>query len=179
VRKQFDVNVFGVMNLTRSILPYFRKKRGGTIINITSVGGRITFPLYSVYHASKWAIEGFAESLQYELKEFNIRIKNVQPGAIKTDFYDRSQNLFKNEKVTEYDRFENAMLNYMQDAGKNAPGPEVVAKTIYDAATDSGYKLRYPSGKQAMLTLTFRSLLPSRWFNTGVQKFADRIVKKS
>ncbi len=74
------------MNVTRAILPYFRERRGGMIITTSSMGGLITFPLYSVYHGTKWAIEGFMESLQYELRAFNIKVKNIEPGAIKTDF---------------------------------------------------------------------------------------------
>ena len=66
IRKQFDTNVFGVMNVTRAILPYFRGKNEGIIINTSSMGGLITFPLYSVYHGTKWALEGFMESLQFE-----------------------------------------------------------------------------------------------------------------
>lgn len=99
IERQFGTNVFGVMNVIREILPHFRERKGGTIINVTSVGGIITFPIYSVYHATKWAVEGFAESLQYELKPFNIKVKNIEPGAIKTDFYDRSQDLLPKRMV--------------------------------------------------------------------------------
>ena len=68
IEKQFQTNVFGLMNVCREILPYFREQKRGTIVNVASVGGRITFPLYSLYHATKWAVEGFSESLQYELE---------------------------------------------------------------------------------------------------------------
>src|SRR5690606_37137834 len=67
IKKQFDTNVFGVMNVTKAILPYFRTTKKGMIINTTSMGGFITFPLYSVYHSTKWALEGFMESLHFEL----------------------------------------------------------------------------------------------------------------
>src|SRR5205085_5519867 len=77
VERQFSTNVFGLMNVTREILPYFRERGGGIIINVASVGGRITFPLYSVYHATKWAVEGFSESVQYEVKQFNIKVKII------------------------------------------------------------------------------------------------------
>ena len=75
IARQFDTNVFGLMNVCREILPYFREQKRGYIVNVTSVGGRMTFPASSLYHATKWAVEGFSESLQYELEEFNIRVK--------------------------------------------------------------------------------------------------------
>lgn len=167
VQRQFDTNVFGVMNVTREILPFFREKRDGTIINVTSMGGLITFPIYSVYHATKWAVEGFAEALQFELKPFNIRVKNVEPGAIKTDFYERSQDLFKKEGLTAYDEYQRATLANSQKAGEDAPGPEVVAKAIFRAANDRSFRLRYPVGNQSPWLLALRRFVPLSWF-TGI-----------
>src|SRR5215203_1194611 len=90
IERQYQTNVFGLMNVTREILPYFRQEKRGIIVNVASVGGRMTFPLYSIYNSTKWAVEGFSEALQYEVEQFNIRIKIIEPGPIKTDFYDRS-----------------------------------------------------------------------------------------
>lgn len=177
IQKQFDVNLFGLMRLTRAIIPVFRKQGHGIIINISSVAGRVTLPIFSVYHASKFAVEGFAESLQYELKSFNIKVKNVEPGAIKTDFYGRSQTFFENDRVKGYDKLETGIMKYMQKSANKAPGPEVVAHTIYKAATDGKNKLRYPAGKQARMTLLSRGLIPSSWFNSVVQKLASRLSK--
>ncbi len=170
VRKQFEVNVFGLMDLTRAMIPVFKKQQSGRIINITSVGGKMTFPLYSIYNSSKWAVEGFSEALQFELAAFNIKIKMVEPGPIKTDFYSRSQDLFQDKELTEYDALEERVLKKFQKVSKNAPGPEIVAKTIYKAATDSGNKLRYPVGAQAKFILAGRKILPSRWYNKIVSK---------
>ncbi|AEI50048.1 SDR family oxidoreductase [Runella slithyformis] len=171
IRKQFDTNVFGVMNVVREILPYFRKNRAGTIINVTSMGGRITFPIYSVYHGTKWAVEGWAEALQFELRPLNIRVKNVEPGAIKTDFYERSMDLFQKEGLTDYDRYEQITYNNSQKAGEDAPGPEVVAKTIYRAATDGSSKLRYPASTQSSMLLFMRWVLPLNGF-MGIVRMA-------
>ena len=91
IRKQFETNVFGLMNCTRAILPHFRNNKSGMVINVASMGGRISFPYFSLYHATKWAVDGYSESLQYELQNFGIRVKIIEPGAIKTDFYSRSQ----------------------------------------------------------------------------------------
>lgn len=178
IQKQFDTNVFGVMNVIRELLPYFRQMNDGTIINVTSMGGLITFPLYSLYHGTKWALEGFAESLQYELRQFNIKIKNVEPGAIKTDFYTRSMNVFSNPDVKDYDRFEKVVFNNTLKAETNAPGPLVVAKTIFRAANSTSFRLRYPVGGQGPMLLVIRRILPLSWFRGIVRLATEKGLKK-
>jgi short-subunit dehydrogenase len=177
VRRQFDTNVFGLMNVTREALRYFRNAKNGTIINITSMGGLITFPFYSVYHGTKWAVEGFSESLAFELRHLNIKVKCVEPGAIKTDFYDRSMDLFKNPSITDYDRYEEVVFKNTQQAGKDAPGPEVVAQTVYKAATDNSNKLRYPVGGLSPILLMLRKLLPLSWFTKIVASQVEKGFK--
>lgn len=162
VDRQLATNVVGIMNVTRAVLPHFRERRAGVIVNVASMGGRITFPLYSVYHASKWAVEGFSESLAFELEPFGIRVKIVEPGPIKTDFYDRSMDLAKREGLTAYDRFVAKAMPNMQAAGAKAPGPEVVARVIWKAATDGRKKIRYSANSAPILAL--RRLLPDRAF---------------
>ena len=174
IKRQFDTNVFGLMNVVREILPYFRQRKSGTIINIASIGGRITFPLYSLYHGTKWAVEGFSESLQYELKQFGIKVKIIEPGAIKTDFYDRSQDLFKKEGLTVYDGYQEVAMKNMQAAGANAPGPEIVAKTIFKAANDGSNKMRYPVGSNAPALLMIRRLIPETWFFGIVRSVVEK-----
>ena len=173
IRRQYDTNVFGVMNVIREILPLFREKRGGIIINVTSMGGRITFPLYSLYHGTKWAVEGFSESLQYELNEFNIRVKLIEPGTIRTEFYDRSMDVMNKEGLHDYDNYFNRAFPNMQKRGLQAPGPLVVAKKIYTAATDGRKKMRYPAGGGAPLFLFLRTILPVRLFNFIVRKAVE------
>ncbi|MCY7352787.1 MAG: SDR family oxidoreductase [Cytophagaceae bacterium] len=177
IQRQFDTNVFGVMNVVREILPYFREKRDGTIINVTSMGGLVTFPIYSIYHATKWAVEGFAEALQFELRPFNIRVKNIEPGAIKTDFYSRSQDLFRKEGLTAYDKYQRVTFENSQKEGQKAPGPEVVAKKIFQAANDRSFRLRYPVGSQSPVLLTLRRLLPLSWFTGMVGGYVERGFK--
>jgi NAD(P)-dependent dehydrogenase (short-subunit alcohol dehydrogenase family) len=168
IERQFQTNVFGVMNVCREILPYFREQKRGYIVNITSVGGRVTFPLYSLYNATKWAVEGFSESLQYELAEFNIRVKIIEPGPIKTDFYDRSQDLTKKDGLTAYDHFAARALPNMQKSGEEAPDGSVVAQTIYDAVTDGSKKLRYGVNTKGMLLA--RRFLPDSLFAAVMRK---------
>jgi len=93
IERQFQTNVFGLMNVCREILPYFREQKRGFIVNVASLGGRVSFPFYSIYNSTKWAVEGFSEALRYELEPLHIRVKIIEPGPIKTDFYDRSQDL--------------------------------------------------------------------------------------
>ncbi len=168
VERQIATNVIGVMNVTRAFLPHFRERRGGVIVNVSSVGGRITIPLYSVYHATKWAVEGFSEALVYELEPFGIRIKIIEPGPINTDFYDRSQDVMSRPGLTAYDAFVARALPKLQKAGEDAPGPEVVARTIYKAATDGSRRLRYPANSAPILLL--RRLLPTGVFMALVKR---------
>jgi NAD(P)-dependent dehydrogenase (short-subunit alcohol dehydrogenase family) len=158
IERQYQTNVFGLMNVTREILPYFRQEKRGIIANIASVGGRMTFPLYSLYNSTKWAVEGFSESLQYELEQFNIRIKIIEPGPIKTDFYDRSQDVSRKEGLTAYDWFIDRALPNMKKAGETAPDGRVVAEKIFEAVTDGSKKLRYGVNTKGILTA--RKLLP-------------------
>ena len=172
IRKQFDTNVFGMMNVCREILPYFREQKRGFIVNVASVGGRVTFPLYSLYNSTKWAVEGFSESLQYEIDQFNIRVKIIEPGPIKTDFYGRSQEVISKEGLTAYDYFIARAIPNMQKAGENAPDATVVAQTIYDAVTDGSKKLRYPVNTKGMLAA--RRFLPDSVF----MKIMKQVIMK-
>jgi short-subunit dehydrogenase len=115
-----------------------------------------------VYHATKWAVEGFSEALVYELSPLGIRVKIIEPGAIKTDFYDRSIDVVAKDGLSAYDEAFNKSMAVMNNAGATAPGPEVVAKTIYRAATDGTARLRYPVNSSAILWA--RHLLGTRAF---------------
>ncbi|MBD2329128.1 SDR family oxidoreductase [Alkalinema sp. FACHB-956] len=160
IRQQFETNVFGLMAVTRAILPHFRETRQGTIVNIASIGGRIAFPLYSLYNSTKWAVEGFSEALQYELRPFNIKVKIIEPGPIKTDFYGRSMNRAKKADLTVYDAYAEKVLPKIDQNGEFGSPPEVTAEAIYRAVTDGRWRLRYPGGGNASFLLTLRKLLP-------------------
>jgi short-subunit dehydrogenase len=140
-------------------------------VNVASMGGRMTFPLYSVYHATKWAVEGFSEALQYEVKDFNIKIKIIEP-ADKTDFYTRSMSHTKKEGLTAYDNFVARAMPNLQKAGETAPDGRIVAETIYDAATDDSWKMRYPVNSRAILAA--RRLLPDSLFLPMVRRAVVR-----
>jgi len=147
VKQQFDVNLFGVMDVTRAILPHFRANRQGTIINVTSGAGVIGFPMASLYSASKFAIEGFTEALGYELYGLGIKVKLVEPGgAPGTGFMKRSGMEGAELSVpTDYFPFLNhiSKLYDGMTQGADPDAVEKVASTIFEAATDGSDRLRY------------------------------------
>jgi NAD(P)-dependent dehydrogenase (short-subunit alcohol dehydrogenase family) len=145
-QEQFDINVFGVMDVTRAILPHFRKNKGGLIINVSSGAGVFTLPMLSLYCASKFALEGFSESLSYELASQKIIVKIVEPGGVlSTNFGKRSgTEAAQNVSPADYDAFvagANAIFASLR--GQRLATEEDVAKVIFTAATDGTDQLRY------------------------------------
>ncbi len=172
IQREFDTNVFGLMTVTRAFLPVFRQQNDGTIINVASMGGRTGFPLYSTYNSTKWAVEGFTEALMYELKPLNIRVRLVEPGVIRTDFYNRSMDRADNSFLPGvYDPFIKRAAKTMGEAAiQNASEPLPVARVIYRAATDTGNRLRYIAGNDARLVSVLRWLLPEQLFFKVLEK---------
>lgn len=143
IRRQFETNVFGVMNVTRAVLPHMRERRQGRIVNVGSAAGRLTLPLYSMYCATKWALEGFSEALWLELRQHNIKVKIIEPGMIKTDFFERSREVAAKPGLTAYDEFVSLVMPNLQaweDAGAEV---DVVARSIWRASTSIWPRLRY------------------------------------
>ncbi|WET04221.1 SDR family oxidoreductase [Flavobacterium sp. YJ01] len=147
IENQLQTNLFGVINVSRAFVPYFRERQSGTFINITSTFGLLGYPTCSIYNASKFAVDGFSEGLAYELAQFGIKVKVVAPGGMQTDFAGRSlqgglhqayQGLIA--KVSE---------GYSEEQLANYTKAESVAEIIYDAATDDKAQLRYIAGKDA------------------------------
>jgi NAD(P)-dependent dehydrogenase (short-subunit alcohol dehydrogenase family) len=170
IRKQYETNVFGLMRVTREAIKAMRPNRDGVIVQVSSMGGRITFPLYSIYHGTKWAVEGFSESLHYELSLFNVRVKIVEPGPIVTEFYGKSRVTVKPSDTDAYDAFIEKFDKAAEGVMKTAEGPDVVAKTIFKAATDGSGRLRYAVGKPGPLLLLMRKLLSDGMFIGMVRK---------
>jgi len=159
-REVFDVNVFGVMSVIRAILPHFRQSDAGLIINVSSGGGIIALPLLSLYNATKFALEGFSESLSYELSSQNIAIKLIEPGGIKTDFGKRMSTEFNQSMpVLAYDDFVKPVMASFASRISAAEllSAEDVARTIYGAATDGSEQLRYMVGDDIIPLIQARS----------------------
>jgi len=164
VRRQFETNVLGLMRVTREVIPVMRRQGGGTIVQLSSIGGRACFPLYSIYHATKWAVEGFSESLALELRPFGIRMRIVEPGAIRSDFYGRSRQAVEPPDDGSYDAFVARCEAISLAAGSQGAEPAVVADTILRAVADRGWRLRYPVAAPAPLLVRLRKILPESWF---------------
>ena len=139
-----------------------------TTVRGASVGGRLAFPLSSLYHATKWAVEGFSESLQYELEPFNIRVKIIEPGPIKTDFYDRSMRVAETQGIRAYDEMTQRLLENSRKAAENAPDGSIVAQVIYDAVTDKSGRLRYGANTKGILAI--RRAVPFPVFRRLIKK---------
>jgi NADP-dependent 3-hydroxy acid dehydrogenase YdfG len=151
----FRTNVLGLACVTRHVLPVMRERKSGTIVNVSSIAGRVATPFMSGYHATKFAVEGLSESLRYELSLHGIRVKLVEPAHFKTDFMERSlQRTSHPAYAAAFDNF----MGWVRKEDAKAPGPQPVAEAIYRAATDRSERLRYPVGGKVILALT--SLFP-------------------
>ncbi len=175
VQAMFAVNVFGLMNVIRAWLPHFRDQHSGLIINISSVGGLMTYPLYSVYHSTKWAVEGFSESLQFELRQMGIQVKLVEPGATKTNFNGRSQVRSTIYSLPVYAAYMTRLQAVADRTFAGAVAPETVAETVFRAATDGRGQLRYVVGNsRSRLLVRLRAILPTDWFIRLIRKTTER-----
>lgn len=146
--RQIDTNLLGVMRVTKAFLPHLRGRGGGMIITTTSIGGLMTFPFNSAYHATKWALEGWSESLAFELRPFGIGVKTVSPGGIKTDFSGRSLVLGQHEAYA--DAFGQAMSVFSDPKRREfTSSAEQIAEVVWQAATDGEDRLRYVAGADA------------------------------
>ena len=156
MRRQYDVNVIGTMLMMQAILPHFRKRGQGTIINISSMGGKITFPLGTLYHGSKFAVEGLSEALSYELAPIGVTIKLVEPGAINTNFATTSFDMNLDPSLTEYPPFVEAVTGAFATVATGGSDPIIVAQTVWEAATDGTNQLRYIAGEDARQIIAAR-----------------------
>jgi NAD(P)-dependent dehydrogenase (short-subunit alcohol dehydrogenase family) len=166
----FQTNVFGAVRVIQRIMPLFREQKHGVIVNVTSVVGTFGIPFISPYCAGKFAMEGLSESLYYELLPFNIFIKLVEPGGIKTNF---------RQDFTQHEAYQPALgaveTVFQKSAGPEStlPEPRNVAETIFKAATDETPRLRYPVKTQGASFL-HRLLPESLWRFTIARSFGIR-----
>jgi NAD(P)-dependent dehydrogenase (short-subunit alcohol dehydrogenase family) len=170
-RYQFEVNVFGPARLTQLLLPAMRKKRAGTIVNITSMGGKVYTPLGAWYHATKHALEGWSDCLRLELADFGIRVVVIEPGLIETGFGDVvADGLLKRSSGGAYASLVQAVVkgtrqSYGQGTGTD---PKVIAGVVSRAVLSKRPETRYAAGKYAKPMIWIRKWLGDRAF--------DRIV---
>lgn len=146
IAKQLNTNLLGVIRVTQAFIPYFRQRKSGLFLSTTSIGGLIAFPLGSIYHATKWALEGWSESMAYELNTFGVNIKTIAPGGIKTEFMGGSLDTGTRPEYQDMTEKMFASAHAMFDMASTA---EQIAETVYEAATDGKQKLRYVAGEDA------------------------------
>jgi len=153
--RMVDTNMMGAIRTTKAFVPYFREKGAGLFINTTSIGGLITVPFNSLYHATKWALEGWSESMAFELGQFGIGLKTVEPGGMKTDFFTRS---FDTGRHQAYDKLVDKVMSVITDPKQmeTYSSPAQIAEVVYEAATDGKDQLRYVAGEDAKATYALR-----------------------
>jgi len=165
IRDQFETNFFGVLNITKKIIPIMRLQKSGTIINISSGAGQVGFPGISAYVSTKFAIEGFSESLTYELLPYGIKVVIIEPGVIKTNF-------FRNCKVSEHSVKKNSTYSTSLDKfqknieimQEHATSPTDVAKVIIQVLGNSEPKQRYIVGNDVAMILEAKKNLSDNEF---------------
>lgn len=155
IRRQFDTNVLGLLETTKAVLPLMRAQKSGMIVNVSSIGGQMTFPLGALYHGTKFAVEGISEALHFELEAAGIKVKIVEPGMINTDFGGRSFDMVNDENMLEYQPVIQALFGAWS-GGQTASEPRVVSDVIWTAVTDGTNQLRYRAGADAEMLLDAR-----------------------
>ena len=170
--RMVNTNMMGPIRITKAFVPYFREKKAGLFLNTTSIGGLIAVPFNSIYHATKWALEGWCESMAFELKRFGIGMKTISPGGMKTDFFTRSFDTGRHEA---YDALVDKVMSVITDPKtlETYSFPEQIAEVVYEAATDGKEQLRYVAGPDAKATYearlqagaeAFRNAMDTRFF---------------
>ncbi|MGB8035061.1 MAG: SDR family oxidoreductase [Nitrososphaeraceae archaeon] len=175
IKSQFETNFFGAVRVMQAVIPIMRKQRSGKIINISSMGGRISLPLDSIYHGTKFALEGLSESIQYELEPFGIKIILIEPGVIGSNFMMNlkmaasGQDNNKN-KDSPYRQLTNNILEASKQMMQNTTHPSEVAKVILQAIMADNPDFRYAVGKDAAMLLESRKNMSEVEFQNLVKK---------
>jgi NAD(P)-dependent dehydrogenase (short-subunit alcohol dehydrogenase family) len=167
VRRQFETNVFGLVRLTQLVLPAMRRQHWGRVINVSSMGGRLTFPGGGYYHATKYAAEAISDALRFEVRGFGIDVAVIEPGPIKTRFEDTSLDTMDAAAETAaspYAAFNASMAERIRGTYRSpmAAAPEAVARAIEKAVSAKHPRTRYPVTAAARLLMLTRRILPDR-----------------
>jgi NAD(P)-dependent dehydrogenase (short-subunit alcohol dehydrogenase family) len=164
----FDINVYGLIRMTNAVLPHMRAQGSGRVVNVASVLGLIPAPFMAVYAATKHAVEGYSESVDHELREHGVRMLLVEPAYTSTNFEASSQ--APDSPLSVYAAQREIARDVLATALRTADDPDVVAKVILAAATDSKPKVRYTAGSMAGRVSLLRRFVPSRAFDQQIRK---------
>ena len=173
IQRQIETNVLGLMRVTKATLPHMRTQGAGVIVNVSSAVGRVSFPVQSLYNTTKFAVEGFSESLQYELRPLGIRVKVVQPGSIKTEFFN-SLIVAKDDDLPEYHTYQEKVLANLRSLNAGGSSARKVARVIFRATRDRSDRLRYIAGGDARLLLKMRKVLPDGLFFNLIRNLLEK-----
>lgn len=167
-RSIFDTNFFGIVRMTRAVVPHMRANGGGRVINISSVLGFLPAPYMALYAASKHALEGYSESLDHELRTRGIRVSVIEPAYTKTRF---DANVLEGDsKIHEYGMVRAALAARMPELVAAGDEPSVVAEVVLAAASAARPKIRYPAGRMARRLSVLRRFAPAAMVDAGVRK---------
>ena len=173
-KSQFETNLFGVIRVTKEVLPIMRNQRAGNIINISSVGGRIGIPLNSAYISSKFALEGLSESMRYELEQFGIDVILIEPGVVKSNFFENADvvNNKTNNTISPYSQLTQKLYEGFEPMLKSNSSslPSDVAKIIYQAIKSNNREVRYLVGKDAVSIINARQKLSDKEIENWIKE---------
>jgi NAD(P)-dependent dehydrogenase (short-subunit alcohol dehydrogenase family) len=173
-KSQFETNLFGVIRVTKEVLPIMRNQRAGNIINISSVGGKIGIPLNSAYISSKFALEGLSESMRYELEQFGIDVILIEPGVVKSNFFENADvaNNNTNNTISAYSQLTQNLYEGFEPILKSNSSslPSDVAKIIYKAIESNNREVRYLVGKDAISIINARQKLSDKEFENWIKE---------
>ncbi len=172
LKAQFETNFFGVIRVTQLVLPIMRKQKSGTIVNVSSVGGRIGLPVLSAYHSTKFALEGLSESMSYELEPFGIRVVIIEPGVIRTNIMNSSiiAKKAQDPKSPYFSLIQKVENNFKLMMENESSPPEEVAKVILGVVTSENPQLRYTVGNDAATMIQARVSMSDNQFKKMIMQ---------
>ena len=173
VRRQFETNVFGLLRMCQLVLPGMREQQWGRIVNLSSMGGRLTFPGGGIYHATKYAVEAISDAMRFEVRGFGVEVIVIEPGLIVTNFGETAAGSVGSAEgpYAEFNRVvaEKTEQAYHGPLAKLGAGPEAVAKSIAAALATDHPKPRYPVTASAHLLINQRRLMPDRLWDRAMR----------
>jgi len=175
-KAQFETNLFGVVRMTKGVLPIMRRQGSGQIINVSSAVGLTPLPFVGFYSASKFAVEGYTEALRHEVKPFNILVSLVEPGSVKTQFWQNQQDA--SERISDYDSWRRRLTEVRQQLMEKVLEPTSVAEVILRIIESKSPRLRYAVGSDAARIVRMRRLLPEAMFEKGMRRTLGLDIKR-
>ena len=177
MRRQYETNVFGLMNVTRAFLPKMLDRRAGRIINVSSVGGRITLPYFGVYNSTKYAVESLSDALRYELRAFGIDVTLIEPGIIRTNFEVTAVSGLASFQHGAYKQAIGKYEEMSKRANKFAANPIVIAKAIARAVRVRRPAARYVAPRMNNVMIWMSAMLPTRVWDWAMRKVGHLTTK--